>query len=133
MDKNSVIGFVLIALVFIGFSVFENNRARKWAEYNAQQDSIALAQRIAVQDSLAALQPAVQSEGESFAAPLQSAVYKDSLIERAYRAEGSIVALENEKIRIEFNTKGAQPHSALLKEYKAYGGDPLYLFRGGDA
>ena len=53
MDKNSVIGFVLIALVFIGFSVFENNRARKWAEYNAQQDSIALAQRIAVQDSLA--------------------------------------------------------------------------------
>ena len=133
MDKNSVIGFVLIALVFIGFSVFENNRARKWAEYNAQQDSIALAQKIAVQDSLAALQPAVQSEGESFAAPLQSAVYKDSLIERAYRAEGSIVALENEKIRIEFNTKGAQPHSALLKEYKAYGGDPLYLFRGGDA
>lgn len=133
MDKNSVIGFVLIALVFIGFSVFENNRARKWAEYNAQQDSIALAQRIAVQDSLAALQPAVQSEGESFAAPLQSAVYKDSLIERAYRAEGSIVALENEKIRIEFNTKGAQPHSALLKEYKAYGGDSLYLFRGGDA
>ena len=134
MDKNSVIGFVLIALVFIGFSVFENNRTRKWAEYNAQQDSIALSQRIAVQDSLAALQPVGQGEVDAFGSDVsQSAVYKDSLIERAYRAEGSIVALENDKIRVEFNSKGAQPHSALLKDYKAYGGSPLYLFRGGEA
>ena len=44
MDKNSVIGFVLIAAIFLGFTVFENKRAAKYAEVKAQQDSIALAQ-----------------------------------------------------------------------------------------
>ena len=29
MVKKSVIGFILIALIFIGFSVFENRRAMK--------------------------------------------------------------------------------------------------------
>ena len=44
MDKNSVIGFILIALIFIGFTFFQSDRARKAAELQAQQDSIALAQ-----------------------------------------------------------------------------------------
>ena len=35
MDKKSVVGFILIALIFIGFSVFENRRAMKQAEYLA--------------------------------------------------------------------------------------------------
>ena len=32
MDKNSVIGFVLIAAIFLGFTVFENKRAAKYAD-----------------------------------------------------------------------------------------------------
>ena len=40
MDKNSVIGFILIALIFIGFTFFQSDRARKAAELQAQQDSI---------------------------------------------------------------------------------------------
>ena len=43
MDKNSVIGLVLIAAIFIGFSAYESNRARKNMEYQAQLDSIARA------------------------------------------------------------------------------------------
>ena len=40
MDKNSVIGFILIAAIFIGFSVFQSNQARKQAELQAQLDAI---------------------------------------------------------------------------------------------
>ena len=39
MDKNSVIGFILIAVIFIGFTVFQTGQARKRAELQAQLDS----------------------------------------------------------------------------------------------
>ena len=46
MDKNSVIGFILIAAIFIGFSVFQSRQMRKQAELQAQLDSVALAQSV---------------------------------------------------------------------------------------
>ena len=42
MDKNSIIGFVLIAAIFIGFTFFQTKQARKRAELQAQLDSVAL-------------------------------------------------------------------------------------------
>ena len=49
MDKNSIIGFILIAVVFIGFSVFQSGQARKQAVLQAQLDSIARAEALAKQ------------------------------------------------------------------------------------
>ena len=43
MDKNSIIGFILIALILFGFTFFESGQARKRAEQQRQLDSIALA------------------------------------------------------------------------------------------
>ena len=39
MDRNSVIGFILIAAIFIGFTVFQSNQARKRAELQAQLEN----------------------------------------------------------------------------------------------
>ena len=47
MDKNSIIGFVLIGLILLGFSFFQTREAKERAKQQAQLDSIALAQRIA--------------------------------------------------------------------------------------
>ena len=43
MDKNSIIGFILIALILFGFTFFESGRARKRMEEQRQLDSIAMA------------------------------------------------------------------------------------------
>ena len=72
---------------------------------------------------------ALQSEGEV----QQGAIYRDSLLEAAHNAEASILSLENDLLRLEFSTRGAQPSSALVKKYKSYGGGDLYLFREGGA
>src|SRR5690606_26119789 len=48
----------------------------------------------------------------------------------AYRGEEKTVVLENKDLVIEFTTKGAHAVSALLKDYKAYAGQPLRLFDG---
>ena len=43
MDKNSIIGFIIIALILFGFTFYESGQARKRAEQQRQLDSIALA------------------------------------------------------------------------------------------
>ncbi|NLZ20094.1 MAG: membrane protein insertase YidC [Bacteroidales bacterium] len=130
MDKNSVIGFILIAAIFIGFSVFQSRQMRKQAELQAQLDSVALAQSVESQLAEAERTASLPDSLQTLPGNIQ-AIYKDSLLEAASHAEAQIVALENEKIRVEFTTKGAQPYSALVKDYTNFDGSPLYLFRAG--
>ena len=135
MDKNSVIGFILIALIFIGFTVYQSDRARKYAELQAQQDSIALAQMPQrIVDAVDSLN-AVQSSGAGSVVEQASAqaIYKDSLLEAASKAEGSVVTLENDVLEMKFSTRGAQPYSVRLKDYRNYDSTDLYIFRPGAA
>ncbi len=132
MDKNSVIGFILIAVIFIGFSVFQSGQMRKQAELQAQLDSVAraeaLQQQVAEAERLAALPDSLRDRP---AAPVT--IYKDSALEAASHAQEQIIVLENEKIRVEFTTRGAQPSSVMVKDYKNYDSTDLYLFKPGGA
>ena len=133
MDKNSVIGFVLIAAIFLGFTVFENKRAAKYAEVRAQQDSIALAQMPFDSSSVVSL--GESSEGASVANNETAPVYKDSCLQAASDVNSvpEMVVLENSKIRIQLTTKGAQPYSVKVKDYYNYDSTELYLFRPGQS
>ena len=48
MDKNSIIGFVLIGVIFFGFTWYQSNQYQKQREYQAQLDSIAYAEQAAL-------------------------------------------------------------------------------------
>ena len=130
MDKNSVIGFILIALIFIGFTFFQSGRARKAAELQAQQDSIALAQMPPQRMASEAVLESAAPEGESGASV---AIYKDSLLENASKAQESIVTLENDVLEMKLSTRGAKPYSVRLKKFRNYDSTDLYMFRPGDA
>lgn len=132
MDKNSVIGFVLIAAIFLGFTVFENKRAAKYAD-KAQQDSIALAQMPFDSSSVVSL--GESSDGVSVADNVTTPVYKDSCLQAASDVNSvpEMVVLENSKIRIQLTTKGAQPYSVKVKDYYNYDSTELYLFRPGQS
>ena len=134
MDKNSVIGFVLIAAIFIGFTFFQTKQARKRAELQAQLDSVALVESLARQaeipdqvrnDSLAV-------DGSASAVPAV-AIYKDSLLEIASHAQEQIITLENSKLKLQFTTRGAQPYAVQVKDYRNYDSTDLYLFKPGGA
>lgn len=133
MDKNSVIGFVLIAAIFLGFTVFENKRAAKYAEVKAQQDSIALAQMPFDSSSVVSL--GESSDEASVANDVTAPVYKDSCLQAASDVNSvpEMVVLENSKIRIQLTTKGAQPYSVKVKDYYNYDSTELYLFRPGQS
>ena len=125
MDKNTIIGFALIILIFVGFSVFETGRARKNAELQAQADSIALAMN-PVRDIPEIPEESPESRDDS-------TMFKDTAIRHAYNAKAQIVAIENSRLKVEFNTRGAQPHSVMVKDYYNYDSTELYLFRPGEA
>ncbi len=132
MDKNSVIGFILIAVIFVGFTMFQSGQARKRAELQAQLDSVARVEALARQ---AAEADRVDTTVADLAVQTAEAlpIYKDTSLEAASHAAAQIVTLENSKIKVDFTTRGAQPYAVMVKDYKNFDSTDLYLFKPGAA
>ena len=131
MDRNSIIGFVLIALIMMGFFGYQSRLAQKQLEYQAQLDSLAAVES-ARQDSIRAAYLAEHPEDTVVAAlPVQAAVYSDSLLNVASQGEGETVTIGNEKLEITFNTMGGQPYAVRVKDFKNYDESDLYILKEG--
>ena len=132
MDKNTLIGFILMGAIFFGFSFYQSKQAKKQAAYQAQLDSIALANMPVDTVSMAdvTLSEAAADSMQEVVGK-QASIYKDSLLEAAHSAEASFVTLENDELELVLTTRGGQPYSARLKNYFNYDSTALYIFRPG--
>ncbi len=140
MDKNSIIGFVLIFLIMMGFFGYQSHQVKKQQAYQAQLDSIAAAEAYAQwqQDSIwrannpeaAALDEAVSTPAAVTATP-DAPVYSDAELNAAAHAESQLITLSNDKLEVTFTSRGAQPYSVLVKDYLTYSKEPLYLLQPG--
>ena len=136
MNKNSVIGFILIFVIFFGFTWYQSRQYEKQVEYQAQQDSIARAQQAYADSLWLAEHPedtlsSATAQRQRPSAPLRQRIYKDSLLDVAHEDSAAFVTLENDKVSIVFNTKGAQPYSVMIKDYMTYDSTDLYLIKPG--
>ena len=138
MNKSSIVGFAIIGLILLGFSWYNSVQYRKQQREAFVADSIAAArlaeQMRAEQEAMAAFADSTGagdavSEGQSVDEP--AAVYKDSLMEKAFRKEEAYHTIENEKLKVVFTTRGAQMYSALIKPYFKYDSSALYFIRPG--
>lgn len=137
MDKNTWIGFGLIAAIILGFSLWNRPSQEQLAERQRINDSIAVARQLEweAQQLSAAIEADLQKAEEA----QTSEEELNARIEATYGAlapaaqgENRDIVLENEKVRLTFATRGGRIARAELKEYKAYGDtvNPLCLFRG---
>ena len=100
-------------------------------------DSIARAERAAqyIADSIAGRLPVADTLAGGarpvYEAPV--AIYKDSLLEAAHSGQESIYTIANDKIEVAFTTKGAQPYSVKVQNYRTYDSTDLYLFKPGNS
>lgn len=134
MDKNSIIGFILIGVIFFGFTWYQSSQYNKQREYQAQLDSIAMVEQLAARaqaDSIAALAGAPDVAETAGTAVLPHSNYRDSLVNAATMEDASLVTLVNDRIEVVFTTKGAQPHSVKINDYKTYDSTDLYLVKPG--
>ena len=131
MNKNTIIGFVLIGLIMFGFSWLQTKQQREQMAYQAQLDSIAMVEQMAAM----ALDSAKRAEGlvtdgeMSGVKVMNMPAYKDSLLTEARLAEAQIVKIGNEKVELEFTTRGAQPYSVKINDYMTYDSSALYLIK----
>lgn len=126
MDKNTLTGFILIAAVLIGFSYFSRPSEAELAA-RRQQDSIETVARQEAQKALDA------KEKAEIAQKVQAALDTTSLFYAHRTGEAKPVVLENELVKLTFNTRGGSVQKAELKEYKNQQGEPVILFDEKDA
>ena len=131
MNKNSIIGFVLIGVIMFGFTWYQNKQYQKQAEIQAQLDSIAMVEQMAAMalDSAKVAEGIVVDGQMAGVKVLNMPAYKDSLLTEARLAAEEIYKLSNDKVEIEFTTRGAQIYSAKLNDYKTYDSTDLYLIK----
>lgn len=133
MDRNTVVGFVLIGLILIGYSYYNFEQAKEAeikkaklkkeqaanapatapnAAYVGDGDSTKTIETVATNDSLAKLQLA-ENLGE-FASALEG--------------KETLQTIENKDLKITFSNKGGYIKSVELKNYKTHDSKPLVLF-----
>ena len=141
MDKNTWLGFLLIAAIIIGFSMLNRPSKEELAEQQRIQDSIAVANMAAVEaqrvsDSLTMLvqdtTTAVVMEQEDMQARFQAAYGTFAI---AAQGTEQLVTLENKVLRLTLSTHGGTIQRAELLNYHANGDTihPLSLFRGDES
>ena len=146
MDKNTWIGFLLIAGIIVGFSMLNRPSKEELADRQRLNDSIALARQMEYE--AAQISAAIAQEQSAFS-DQQSAVSsqqsEEALQERLQATYGAFAVaaqgpedfqtLENERVRLTFSTRGGRLYRAELKDYKAYGDtvNDLRLFTGDES
>ena len=126
MNKSNLTGFVLIFAIIMGFSWYQSRQRNKQIEAQYQLDSIARVEQMAAMamDSMKRAQGIASDNGVNV---MTMPAYKDSLLTEARLASESFYKLANDKVEIEFTTRGAQPYSVKINEYMAYDRTDLYL------
>ncbi|TCJ17569.1 membrane protein insertase YidC [Flaviaesturariibacter flavus] len=113
-DRNTIIGFVALAVLFLGYFLYMNKEQRAYAEQKA------IEQR--KQDSLAKLKgpdPATARLDSLRADSAQKAGAAGAQMATQIGGPEQTVTVENNVIRVVFTSKGGQPKYVELKNYKA--------------
>ena len=167
MDRNTIIGLVLIGLTLSVFTIFNQPTEEEIAAQLEQAKNEQGEFKAETKESSAVkldsnLVQKLDNDGNPLKDSSGGVWYKnkttniDTLILRqdlidnkenitpenpAEAVKGELITLENEKLIIEFDTKGGQVSSVFLKEFESYDDfakndgkiDPLLLFDSGDA
>ena len=113
MNKDTLIGFVLIGLVLIGFSWYNQPSQEEIEAYRKQQDSIAAVQQDReVKKAMADADRKAAAEAAALADT--TALFHQALQTRAERK----VTLKNEKVELTFSTKGGTINKAVIKGFE---------------
>lgn len=130
MDKNTIYGFVLIALILVGFSVLNKPNEAELAQQKRQNDSIAIVEQ-------AKLDKAALLEKTTLVTKNDSTIVPDSVNNDAFgdfsasnKGEEKFISIENELLKLTISNKGGRIFGAQLKKYQTHDTLPLILFDG---
>jgi len=133
MDRNSIIGIILIAGILVVYSILSQPSKEQIEAAKQQRDSLELVrqnqilQEKAMEEARALLPKPEVTEGEVSKDQLKS-LYGNF----ADAAEGTqnFITIENNLMKVKLTNKGGRIYSVELKNFKTYTKEPLILFDG---
>lgn len=142
MDRNSIIGFVLIGVILIGWLYFQNkntppvNKDEKKTE-QVNQDSLKKVQEVEQKKQQQVLQDTVKKNVAGDTSKVTQPVSEKygALFGKFEKGEEKIIIVETDKYYAEFSTKGGSLIKYEVKGFKTWDGFPvqlLYLEKGGE-
>lgn len=111
MNKNNIIGFLLIAVVLIGFSWYNQPSAEEQRTAFVQ-DSIAKAKHAEMEKASKAAAAKRQTNAKAKVEADSTALFYSAL-----KGQAKKIVLKNEKLELTLNTKGATVEKAVIKGY----------------
>ena len=128
MDKKSIIGIAVVAVLFLGFAYLNTKEQKKYeqemAAWQATQDSLAAVNRAA---AVAADTTAVIAPTDSVAVAEAAAAVRERQVETlgeylaaAREAAPEVFTVENDVMSVRFSTRGGQVTGVTLKDYRKY-------------
>jgi len=140
MDKNSIIGILLIGSVLIGWSYFSSPSEEEIAAMRQQRDSLAQVEKAKelqqMEQSLERgleqrVEPVIESEGKSDSVGVdQKMLVRYGAFAHAATGNRDYFTLENDFLEVKISSLGGRPYSVRMKDYQTYDSLPLLLFNG---
>jgi len=135
MDRNSILGIVLIVLILVVASIINKPSQEEIEKAKRKQDSIELvrrqqAERQVLEQEIA--QEIIPSEETEKAQEDKAIQIRDRFGSFADAVEGDdqFYTLENELVKITISARGGRIFSVQLKDYQTWDSMPLILFDG---
>ena len=132
MDKNTIIGFLLIGAVIFAFSWFNRPTPEQIEAQKRYNDSIQAVEIAKQAEIITRPNPSVEEEA---LLPVESdSLQNDRLYQRygdfyeGAKGEEAFFVLENEVLEVTLSNKGGQIASVRLKDFQTHDSLPLMLF-----
>ncbi len=142
MDRNSIIGFVLIGVILIGWLYFQNKNTppvkdEKKTEQVNNQDSLKKVQDEQQKKQQQVLQDTVKKNiaGDTTKVTQPVSEKYGALFGKFEKGEDKVIIIETDKYHAEFSTKGGSLIKYEVKGFNTWDGFPvqlLYLEKGGE-
>ena len=130
MNKNNIIGFTLMALVLIGFSIYNQPSDAEIAEMR-KQDSLANAANIANEKAIEAQKQAAEAQKAQALTEAQNDT--TALFHKALSGTADSIVLKNSHLELTLSTKGGVVKKAKVLNFKDLdGSESVTLFDGDD-
>jgi len=137
MDKNTIIGLVIISILLIGYMFIsrpsEEEIEQRKRQQQEEQGAIDYSQMEEIEaEMLADATAAAEADTLTDDQIQKNNQDKYGIFANSASSEQKYFVVENNKMRIKFSNKGGKIYSVELKEYKTYDRKPLVLFENDD-
>jgi YidC/Oxa1 family membrane protein insertase len=131
MDRNSIIGIVLIAAIFIVMGILNQPSKEELEQQRRKNDSITAVQKAVQEKILEEKQKEPENTKQNIdSVKLEKESQKLGEFSETVSGTNEFYTIENDLFILKLSTKGGRPYSVELKDYLTYDSMPVHLFDG---